>query len=248
MGDVILRFRCFGVFESWFGLPPNDAEREIAFGRGRRLIQFLVAHYDRPVQFDALTDAIWPERDSDSSVHRLHQLVSVARAELRAAIGDMNFIPCHRGSYGWGKAVQIESDLPEFVKCFKEGTVAAFERALRLYRGPFMAGEHIDWVVAQRSLYASMYSSMLERAAREALDSGNCASALLSAKGILESDPTNEEGARLVMECYARMGHTRSALTEYDLLERHLRRLLNVEPTEEIRAFRERILEGKLRP
>lgn len=238
---VVIRFRCFGAFQCTYQ-QPEEVERTIAIGRGRRLLQYLAAHADRPVQFDTLADALWPGLEFDSSVHRLHQLASAARATLREATGGAASIRHTHKSYAWSDLVRVESDVAQFVNEFKQGSGASFERALDFYRGPFMAGEHLDWIVAQRMVYASMYASILEHLIRDALEHGDYSTALSHALRIIDTDPANEDGARLIMECYARLGHVHSALTEYEILERHLRRSLNVRPTAETRAFRERIL------
>src|ERR1700681_4040315 len=94
---LTLSVRCLGEFsirsgDGWVTGPP--------IRKGRQLIQYLVAHPRRLVSRDELIDAFWPDCVSDTAAHRVHLVVSAARATLRAVLGGAELIRSVRSSYG----------------------------------------------------------------------------------------------------------------------------------------------------
>lgn len=239
--SLVLSFRCFGTFTL---LGANGWSAKPTRARGREFLQYLVSHPNRFVSRDALAEAFWPEASIDEVGNRLHLAASGARASLREAIGDVDAIRCADGAYGWNPSIAVVSDLTRFTECYGDGSAAAMREAIGIYAGDFLANERGDWILPLRVRYASAYFTMLERLAREALARDDHAGSLDYGLRLRAEDPGHESAARLVMQCFAKLGRRACAIAEYEALRRHLRRGLNVKPTAETEALRSAILNG----
>ena len=62
---------------------------------------------------------------------------------------------------------------------------------------------------------------------------------------VLEKDRCHEDGHRLLMTCYARMGHRGRAMRQYRLCERVLGQEYGTSPSPETRALYQSLLEDE---
>lgn len=240
-----LDFQCLGVFAlvgdaQWTSGPSR--------AHGREFLQYLVAHPRRAIARDVLFDSLWPDLDAAECAHRLHLAASGARSALRTMLRNVNPIVCVDGAYTWHPSVEISSDIERFAQCYRDGSLEALERGVRIYAGEFLAGENADWILALRIRYEHMFVAMLERLTSAALDSGNDALATDYALDLVEVDRAHEGATRMLMLCLAKSGRRTSALAEYDKLVRFLDRRLSVKPLAETERLRDRIIAGDVTP
>ncbi len=128
-----------------------------------------------------------------------------------------------------GSAADLQSD---------PGWPVRLEQALALYQGDFLenltledAPEFDDWARAEKDRLRLLAIQLSIRLARYYLSTEAPAKGLHHAKRILQWDPLEESGHRLVMEILARQGQTAAALRQYDLCHRLLAEQLQISPS-----------------
>lgn len=180
---------------------------------------------------------VWPERDSGRARHALSQTLY----ELKRTLGE-DWINAHGERLRVSE--RIEADAIEFATAVEEGS---FERALALYRGPFLEGWHLKdsaeferWVDRQRQRLASLYREACREHAAEGLARGDRGSALATARRWVEAEPLEADAQHLLIELLAETGDHQGALRQYHRYERRLR-AEELTPLAETTALIERI-------
>lgn len=228
--NATLKIRCLGPFSiqgshGWEFLP--------SLKKGRELIGFLAIRTNAIATRVTLSEAFWPQADTQRAAHRLHLAASGARAVLRSALNGFNPLRCIAGGYAWHPDLVVESDVERFLACARLGTVEAAHKGIELYIGDFLAGEHGDWVDGIRVRCSCLYIGMLELVATHAFAQHEYVPALAYGLEISDYDRAHEGASRLVMRCFAALGQRNRAFAEYNALKGYLARNLNVVPTEE---------------
>jgi DNA-binding SARP family transcriptional activator len=233
--------RCLGEFAL------RDGERWLSgssIKKGRQLIQYLVAHPRRLVSRDELVEAFWPDCESDAAAHRVHLLVSAARAMLRGVLGGFDAIRSVRGSYVWNEALTVETDFTRFLALAQGDDPAGWHEAKQLYQGEFLSGEDADWILPLRVRCESTFVAVLERLAEDAFARGDHASAVTHGFELIAAERGHEGAARLVMRAFAALGRRERARAVYDQLAAHLRKSLGVAPTAETTRLLRELIAG----
>jgi len=215
------------VFRSATGWRPGPPKY-----RGGRLLQMLVTRPHQVVTVNSVADAYPADLSRENLVHRLHIAASGARAFLRRLV-EFDVIRTVGAGYALCEDVTIGSDLGDFVRLYREGTVDAFALAVRQYGGELLAGEDDGWVQPIRGRVTAMYVEMLERLAVDAYETGRISAALDHGVALTSIDRSHEGAARLVMRCHAAMGRRMAVIDEYDSLKRFLLEHLGAEPSPE---------------
>lgn len=135
--------------------------------------------------------------------------------------------------------------------------LAGLERALELYRGPFVEGFHLhgapafdEWVLVEQERLRSMAVQALRRLAQRRAARGEYAAAIAAARRLVALDPWHEEAHRELMGLLALSGQRSAALSQYETCRQLLAKDLGLEPLEETIALYERIRDtpGALSP
>ena len=129
------------------------------------------------------------------------------------------------------------------------GEGEALQRAVDLYRGPFLAGfslpaspEFEAWVNQERYAAERRYLEALAALMDRRAASGEYASAIACARRYLETDDLAEEVHRRLIELYAAAGDRSAALRQFERCAVILERELGVSPLPETRAVYQAIL------
>jgi LuxR family maltose regulon positive regulatory protein len=220
-----LRVRFFGYFELLHG----DGEI-IRLGRNAKslaILKYLLSHLTRPVSQDYLMDWLWPDSNPErarwslnSSIYKLRNLL---RGEL-ALVASSDYILFDKGHYRLDPSVAVRTDKGELEACYERGrhlertqrkpeAAAEYEEAIELYRGDYLLEDlYEDWTMVERERLANAYMDMLTRLTCYYIEIRTC-------YRLLERDRCYEDGHRLLMECYARLGLPGRALRQYQLCE-----------------------------
>ncbi|GAC1659413.1 MAG: hypothetical protein NVS4B13_04130 [Candidatus Elarobacter sp.] len=239
---INLRVSCFGNFRV---AGPRGWERGPEQKRAREVMQYLVLHPKMAAPRERLTEFLWPGDTSDVVPHRLHAAVSGARTFLRPLLGGLNAIRCSDEGYSWCPQVRIECDVGTFTELYRDGSTAAMKAAVGLYAGELLEGQDAEWVRPARVRYASMYASMVQRLADDALEARDFEQALNFALQLLEVDRAHEGAARLVLRCFEARGQRAQALGEYAALRSYLHKQLGVEPMPETTELIQAIVQSE---
>lgn len=173
---------------------------------------------------DQVLAVLWPELDTSRGSHNLSQLLYAIRRHLgvEPIAGDTQMLRLD--------PAQATSDLLDF-----DGAVTAgrWADAARIYRGPFLAGFHLDdapeferWLDGARDRMARDGEAALERHAEAAARDGFALEARHTWRRLAESDPLNSRFAFQYVMALAssgdRGGAVRHGLAHTALLKEEL--------------------------
>jgi DNA-binding SARP family transcriptional activator/tetratricopeptide (TPR) repeat protein len=229
--------------------------RRIGLGRRKErcLLGLLLLEAGRHLSTDRLIDLLWTDEPPANARAAVHTSVARLRARLApygvrlvsggggyAADVDPESVDVHR--FARQVAAAEELDLPA-------DRAAALREALRLWRGPLLADvgddrvrARVGTVLEERRLVA------VERLAEAELGAGRPDHAIADVVSHVKQDPTRERLAALLMTALHRSGRPGDALAVYRRTEAALAADLGLEPGEQMRELRERILHGDAAP
>jgi len=226
--------------------------RPVEFGRKVQqkplaLLKALIALGGRGVPEAKLTEFLWPEADGDLA----HNSFEVALSRLRKLLGKEDALTLREGRLSlsnrhcWVDVWAFERSVGQAEKARKEinkkDSIRMFEKALSLYRGPFLPFEEMPWAASPREKLRIRFLRMvihLGKFCEEAMRWEEAASCY--GKG-LEADELAEELYRRLMICHIRRGQEAEALSVYRRCRKTLSSVLSVDPSAETRAIAESI-------
>lgn len=186
---------------------------------------------------DTLLGLFWPELDAERARAALRQALYTLRRSLPEGVLET------RGDEEVGIAAgRLWSDVHEFEKTLREGRPA---EALELYRGDLLEGFHVPgaspeldyWLAAERERLRTKALQAAREAGAAAERAGELAVAVSVAQRASTLAPLDEAVARRRVELLHRTGDTAAALRVYERWSARLREELELEPSQEMRAF-----------
>jgi DNA-binding SARP family transcriptional activator len=210
-------------------------------GRGRAVLEYLVAHRHTRVRRESLMTVFWPDAAPGAARNSLNVAIHGLRRSLRAVAGDP-VVLYRDGSYFIDPAVDLWVDIEAFEDLVKSArkhlarddpaaAEAGFHAATGLYHGEFLAGDPYErWAQVTRERLRLAYLDCLGQLGRLRFDAGDyrgCADACLQ---LLVCDPCREDTQRLLMRCHTRLGQPQLALRQYHALAAALRAELQLAP------------------
>lgn len=189
---------------------------------------------ERTCTRDEVTALLWPDRTTDRARHSLSQTLY----ELRRTLGS----DCIDGN---GERLDISPtvtvDALEFVRCIDAGRD---DDALRLFRGPFLAGVHLaasvpfdTWIEQRRSRMKRQFQGACRRLCDRHVRAGELDAAIDIAARWTDTDPLDDEAHHRLIELLAAAGRRVDAIRTYDDYERRLAEELDIEPLDETRQL-----------
>jgi len=206
------------------------------------LLKALIAFGGRDVPEERLADALWPEAAGDTAsqalattLHRLRALLGEERA-VRMQEHHLSLDP-HRV---WLDVWAFERLLGEADHADGRGrtteAISLTERALALYRGPFLGARDADpWALSMRERLRARFLRATAKLGRW-LATTDLERAVACYERGIEIDDLAEELYQGLMTSYGRLGRPSEALKVYDRCRRALAAALNVPPSPAIEA------------
>lgn len=205
--------------------------------KARELLALLVSSPNTFVHREELAAALWPQADDKASLrdfrvalHALSDVLDPDRPKNTTAF----CIDRDNDRYRLlGDKVTLDTEGFERLARV-EATVEEWEKALRLYRGPFCEDyPFVESLALVRANYERIYFDLSERLAVTYLDRDQPDRVLELAQRMLSSDPTWEPAYRLLMKAQAMVGHNHLLPRTFTLCLETLENELGVEPSEE---------------
>ncbi len=184
---------------------------------------------DRPIiTRSEICQAFWPQLDTDQAVNVFH----VTKRRLHKAL-DMDVLVHDGGYYRVNPELAIHYDVMDFVGALMDGRdednpdrLAAWQRAIELYRGPFLQGHNDEqWIVERRRDFQSGYLEALTEMAQARLAEERPEHALGLFQRALAEDFSRENVHREVMKLYTHMGRRSEAAAHYQRLIEELKKI-----------------------
>ncbi|HEY7568017.1 MAG TPA: BTAD domain-containing putative transcriptional regulator, partial [Gemmatimonadaceae bacterium] len=202
------------------------------------LLAVLAAAGDQGVARDKLLAYLWPESTPAKARGSLEQMLHT----LRASLGQPSALR--------GNPLRIDgdfatSDVAEFRTALNAGDL---ERAVELYRGPFLDGFYVsglpefdEWLESERALLAARYSSALERLATDATARGHHNRAVQYLRALGSALPLSGRVTCQLMRALAASGDRDGALGAATHYAVRVREQLGVEPEPSVTALAEEL-------
>jgi DNA-binding SARP family transcriptional activator len=241
------RIYTFGAFECL----RDDAPIELSAkgpGRPMELLKVLVALGGKNVRADQLADALWPNVEADyayksftATLHRLRRMLEDDEA-LTLRDGRLTLNP----ALVWVDTWALEQLFDEFDTASRDADAcedevkrrAIVEKALELYRGPFLADESEQpSFIACREQSRGRLLRFLARIARGWEEAGEPEAAADCYLRFIEADELCEPLYRQLMQCYMRSGASIEAVAAYERLRTILSARLKTMPSAETQAL-----------
>jgi DNA-binding SARP family transcriptional activator len=190
---------------------------------------------DRPsITRSEICQAFWPELDTDQAVNVFH----VTKRRLHKAL-DTDVLIHNDGYYKVNPALAVHFDVMEFVSALMAGRddanttpMASWQRAVDIYRGPFLQGHTDRWIVDRRKDFQMGYLEALSQIAHIRLREERPEHALGLFQRAVQEDFTREDLHREIMKLYTFMGRRSEAAAHYQRLVDELKKVSG-EPTVE---------------
>ncbi len=200
----------------------------------RRLFYFLLDH--GPVSRLAIFEAFWPNLPIREATNVFH----VTKRKMNETIGcdATDYSDRH---YMINEQVRLHYDVADFEGALREAdaaqgdeSVSAWERAIHLYRHPFLFEEKTAWIVERRKILREGYAGALIGLARIFQHRKDNDQALMFFMRAINEAPLREDLYLQVMRLYAERGEKKAALAQYENLNRRLSTQLGIAPAREI--------------
>ncbi len=213
------------------------------------MLKALIAFGGRDVREDRVYDVLWPDADGDAAykafgmtLSRLRELLDVKDAiQLRG--GSVTLDP----RYFWIDTWAFEHILEMADSAQEKGQATEvcrlLEKALDLYKGPFLGGETEYWSISPRERFKDKFLRYSETVGLYWEERKEWKKAIGCYKKGLEADDLVEDFYRRVMICCQRLGHTAEALSTCLRCKKTFQSY-GIEPSPDIDATYESLLSG----
>jgi DNA-binding SARP family transcriptional activator len=240
MGQLSLSL--LGGFEARIGPGPPVP---VPTKKAQALLAYLALTPGQLHPRDKLAALLWGDTAPGTARTALRQTLFVIRKALGALEGEVFQMT--------GDAIAVapntvQTDTAAFERAVGEGTPAALEQAVGLYRGDLLSGLGVaepvfeDWLMTERERLRELVLEALARRLAHQRTSGVAAPAVHTALRLLALDPLQEAVHRTLMRLYGQFGRRDAALRQYQECVEVLRRELGVEPEPETKAVYQEIL------
>lgn len=229
--------RCFGTFQV---LARGEEIEGWTIQKARELLAYLIARGGTRVSREEAADALWPEEPPDRVGHLLSNAAYYVRRTLKEATPSPNgrFLTVKEQRYQLQSGI-FRVDLDAFDAHLRRAetlqgadALIEYDRALAIYNGDFLGNEPYEWAEAYRRDYQRRFIAAAHEAGRIAQDCRDVKKAIDFCQAILDRDPIDEEAARALMRCHAKLGDTNAVRKVYKSLQDSLRRELEDEKAE----------------
>src|SRR5688500_1818746 len=203
----------------------------ISAKKSQAMLAYLGVKPAQLVSRDKMAGLLWSSTATEQARQSLRQTLSSLRKEL-ANISPDRKILVEEGDFLSLDPSLVHVDVADFEKQAGAGTPESLAQAARLYRGDFLEGFELDderfdqWVLAERD---RLHRTAL-RAHAQLMEiqtkSGATDDAIATAQQSLRIDPLQESVHRSLMKLFMDSGDLLTALQQYDILARTLKREL----------------------
>jgi two-component SAPR family response regulator len=168
-----------------------------------------------------ICEAFWPELADDQAVNVFH----VTKRRLHKAL-ELDTL-MHDGTYyRINPQIPFYFDMFEFVETLMVGRhgnpddpFEVWQRAAKLYRGPFLQGHNEQWIVERREAFRDGYVEALDNVAQIWYERDKKELALRTYRHAIDADFSHHEIHQKVMKLYAELGRRAEAVAHYHKIE-----------------------------
>ncbi|QBD76598.1 hypothetical protein EPA93_11520 [Ktedonosporobacter rubrisoli] len=205
-----------------------------------------------------LTSLFWPDSTEAQGRSILRTTLFYLRQALGASAHTSAYLQVTRDALGLAPEIKIALDINILQRALGAATDSTkgkelqlcqkLEKALSLYRGPFLDGLSLgdlpafdEWARIQRAFWHHQVDRVFDQLSRLLLESGEVTRAREIAMRWIAHEPGNEAGHRRLMQVYIATGDQQAALDVYHAYRVQLARESDTGPTPEMEALAARL-------
>jgi DNA-binding SARP family transcriptional activator len=196
------------------------------------------------VTTEMIAEALWPEAGQSEASNRARHYVHALREKLepeRARNTPSRFIVARRGGYHLDtNRVQVDADeferearagLTAFVQGMAEPAARHIDKALCLYREPFLAEDpYEEWALEERERLHELAGRALRAQVRIHVELQQMDAATTHARRLAEMEPFDMDAQRMVLDLCIRRGRRSEAFRRYSVLRKRMLQSFGQEP------------------
>ena len=210
--------------------------------RPGQLLKLLCAERHRVVYLEEIAESLWPERGFEALGfvrHFVHVLRN--RLEPERARGASSFVLARPGGYAIDRR-RVRIDADEFERNLDKarlalsagdpaGAIGRLERALKLYKGEFLADEpYAEWALAERSRLRVTAEGALRTLSDILWNEKDLDGATNALHRLADLQPLDSDVQRALITAYIKRGRRTEAKRRYGELRKRLHREFGEEP------------------
>ena len=225
----------------------GERDLDCRLRRSFQVLAYLASSPGMEAGREELIEAVWPTEGERTIERNFHPTLSHLRRALESGrkVKDRPAPLLFRnGVYRLNPEVLWDIDVLEFARLAEEGkersdrgdlerAAEAWQRAWKLYRGPFLQGYYEGWVTARRETCQRLYLELLRDLGDLYLQLGRSGEAMDAYRTVLVEDQLQERVHLAVMKLYAQQGRRDLVRRQYDRLCNLLLEELGVAPMPE---------------
>lgn len=195
---------------------------------------------------DQIFEDFWPHLGIKKATNVFH--VTKRKISEKLSYDITNYTS---GFYELSKEIHILYDAEAFEEAYDAAmnshatnTQQKWVRTVYLYRSPYLAGLDLDWVEQKRDNLRNKYvQALIELGHHHKADQELDAALGYYLRAVAEN-PVREDVRRSIMAIYNKQDRQQDIKRQYKLLERELKRHLNIEPSQKTKALYDTFLTG----
>lgn len=221
--------------------------------KAKLLVQILALHPAHELHREELIEKLFPEMDEKTANARFYRVLHSARKALepnRFSYASSDYLITD------GQQIKLKAikglwiDAEEFEQQAREGLKLnsrhLLESASALYKGDLLSDEPFEeWIINRRERLKMTFHRVLQRLAEDAEKQADIENAHSWLDKALLIEPADETAHRAKMRLFCKQGERFRALRQYEKCVEVLSRELSVEPDEETKRLRQKILTKK---
>ena len=224
----MIHINLFGKFqiidETGQALPVTGAKTQ-------GMIAYLALNMEMPPSRDRLMSLFWGDRFTDQARQSLRQAI----AKLKRQFGDIHedAILADLDRVGLNPE-RFRVDAEEFAELAQEESQDAVQKAVNMLSGAFLEGfygqqsEFENWLASERQRLATLSMQVMERAAEQAMMSGDPNTAIMHARRLVGIDPLRDASQSVLIRILAQQGERSAAVQQFQAYETMLKKELGV--------------------
>lgn len=215
------------------------------------LLKSLIARGGVGVDTEKIMDDLWPEAEGDmarsafsTNLSRLRRILEKKEA-IRHLDGRLTLNRKHCRLDTWVFEERLEEAKAKWDKDDRNGAMIAYQKALYIYRGRFLADEPLQhWMVPLRERLASRYLHALLGLGKIWEAEGGVEKAIELYERGITTDNLEETFYQRLMICYEKLGRYADAAKVYRRCQEIFRQFLNVSISRETEKIYKRLADS----
>ncbi len=188
---------------------------------------------------DDIFKIFWPNLTTKEATNVFH----VTKRKISEVLG-IDLTTYWSGFYRISSDIELSYDVMAFTKMVQDSAIAPADeakallnRAISLYRGPFLTSLDLEWTAQRRDALRQSYGEALVSLAKMSEAENDKREALGLYLRSAQTNPHREDLVYSIMSLYAELDMINDALLCYERLEHELTADLNLKPAPHLREF-----------